>query len=122
MADGHKWLLGPQGCGVLSVRESCLDLLRPLEPGWNSVSHREEWDNLEYAPDGTARRLEGGMPNIAGILGLGASIDLLLSAGVDEIWSAPTSTGRRRRCWRNGSSRGGSRFRRAEGDRALISA
>ncbi|WP_037320662.1 aminotransferase class V-fold PLP-dependent enzyme [Amycolatopsis orientalis] len=87
MADGHKWLLGPQGCGVLYVRESCLDLLRPLEPGWNSVVHREEWDNLAYAPDDTARRLEGGMPNIAGILGLGASIDLLLSAGVDEIWS-----------------------------------
>ncbi|WP_181776348.1 aminotransferase class V-fold PLP-dependent enzyme [Amycolatopsis pittospori] len=87
MADGHKWLLGPQGCGVLYVRESRLDLLRPLEPGWNSVAHREEWDNTDYVPDGTARRLEGGMPNIAGIVALGTSIDLLLAAGVDEIWS-----------------------------------
>ncbi|MBB5852376.1 aminotransferase class V-fold PLP-dependent enzyme [Amycolatopsis umgeniensis] len=87
MADGHKWLLGPQGCGVLYVRESCLDLLRPLEPGWNSVAHREEWDNLDYVPDSTARRLEGGMPNVAGIVGLGASIELLLAAGAEEIWS-----------------------------------
>ncbi|MBV8933895.1 MAG: aminotransferase class V-fold PLP-dependent enzyme, partial [Kutzneria sp.] len=36
MADGHKWLLGPEGTGVLYVRGSRLDLLRPLEPGWNS--------------------------------------------------------------------------------------
>ncbi|WP_410603333.1 aminotransferase class V-fold PLP-dependent enzyme [Amycolatopsis sp. lyj-90] len=87
MADGHKWLLGPQGCGVLYVRESCLDLLRPLEPGWNSVVHREDWDNLDYVPDDSARRLEGGMPNVAGIVALGTSIDLLLSAGIEEIWS-----------------------------------
>ncbi len=87
MADGHKWLLGPQGCGVLYVRESCLDLLRPLEPGWNSVTHREEWDKGDYTPDVTARRLEGGMPNIAGIAALGSSIELLLAAGIDEIWS-----------------------------------
>ncbi|GAB3713945.1 hypothetical protein GCM10027598_21700 [Amycolatopsis oliviviridis] len=49
------------------MRESCLDLLRPLEPGWNSVVHREGWDNPAYVPDVTARRLEGGMPNVAGI-------------------------------------------------------
>ncbi|QBS39101.1 aminotransferase class V-fold PLP-dependent enzyme [Nocardia sp. CS682] len=87
MADGHKWLLGPEGCGVLYVRGSRLELLRPLEPGWNSVAHREEWDNLELVFDDTARRLEGGMPNVTGIAALGASIDLLHAAGVPAIWS-----------------------------------
>ncbi|MFK0246309.1 aminotransferase class V-fold PLP-dependent enzyme [Amycolatopsis azurea] len=95
MADGHKWLLGPQGCGVFYARESCLDLLRPLEPGWNSVVHREEWDNPAYVPDVTARRLEGGMPNVAGIAALGTSIDLLLSAGIEEIWSHVDGLGER---------------------------
>ncbi|MFI6041506.1 aminotransferase class V-fold PLP-dependent enzyme [Nocardia sp. NPDC051321] len=87
MADGHKWLLGPEGCGVLYVRGSRLELLRPLEPGWNSVAHREDWDNLELVFDDTARRLEGGMPNVTGIAALGASIELLHEAGIPAIWS-----------------------------------
>ena len=86
MADSHKWLLGPLGIGVLYVRRSCLDLLRPLEPGWASVAHREQWDNLDLVWDDTARRLEGGTPNMVGIHGMGASLDLLLGTGVDRVW------------------------------------
>jgi selenocysteine lyase/cysteine desulfurase len=36
-ADGHKWLLGPEGAGMLFIAERHLDLLRPLIAGWNSV-------------------------------------------------------------------------------------
>ena len=86
MADAHKWLLGPEGIGVLYVRESCLDLLRPLEPGWNSVAHREQWDNLDLVWDAGARRLEGGSHNYAGISAMGASLDLLAEAGVEAVW------------------------------------
>ena len=87
MADAHKWLLGPSGCGVLYVRGERRDLLRPLEPGWNSVAHREEWDNLEVVWDDSARRFEGGTLNLPGIMGLGASIALLEETGIDEIWA-----------------------------------
>ncbi len=86
MADAHKWLLGPEGIGVLYVAASCLQLLRPLEPGWNSVAHREQWDNLELVWDPGARRLESGSHNFAGIYALGASLDMLLGAGVAEVW------------------------------------
>lgn len=86
MADAHKWLLGPQGIGLLYVRRSCLEGLRPLEPGWASVAHREQWDNLKLVWDEGARRLEGGSPNMVGIHGLGASLDMLLGAGVDDVW------------------------------------
>jgi cysteine desulfurase/selenocysteine lyase len=86
MADAHKWLLGPQGIGVLYVRGTCLEQLRPLEPGWASVAHREEWDNLELVWDDSARRLEGGTQNMVGIHGLGASIDLLLGLGMEAVW------------------------------------
>ncbi len=86
MADAHKWLLGPEGIGVLYVRGSCLERLRPLEPGWNSVAHRQQWDNLELTWDAGARRLEGGSHNHAGIAALGASLDLLDHAGVEEVW------------------------------------
>lgn len=87
MADGHKWLLGPLGQGVLYVRRSVLDRLRPLEPGWASVPHREEWDNRALIWDDCARRLEGGSANLTGIHAMGASMDLLLAAGVDRVWA-----------------------------------
>ncbi len=86
MADAHKWLLGPLGIGVLYVRRSCLEDLRPLEPGWASVVHREQWDNLDLVWDDSARRFEGGSPNMVGIHGMGASLDLLLGAGIETVW------------------------------------
>jgi cysteine desulfurase/selenocysteine lyase len=103
MADGHKWLVGPSGLGVMYVRGERLDLLRPLEPGWASVAHREEWDNRELVLAGDARRLEGGSPNFVSIAGLGASIDLLLEAGVARIWDHVSALGDRLRAGLEGA-------------------
>ena len=36
-ADGHKWLLGPEGAGLLFVRREWIERLRPLGVGWHSV-------------------------------------------------------------------------------------
>ena len=33
-ADGHKWLLGPEGAGFLFVRGDLIDRLRPIGVGW----------------------------------------------------------------------------------------
>jgi cysteine desulfurase / selenocysteine lyase len=86
-ASAFKWQLGPEGAGVLYVRGEHLDRLRVLEPGWNSVADRDAYDDRALALDPTARRFEGGTLNTAGILGLGAALDLLLTAGIDRIWS-----------------------------------
>jgi len=89
-ADGHKWLLGPEGLGVLYVAAEHRDRLRVIEPGWASVAQREQWDDLRLDYDDSARRFEGGTLNVAGALGLGASLDLLAGAaggrGVEAIW------------------------------------
>jgi cysteine desulfurase/selenocysteine lyase len=87
MADAHKWMLGPLGTGVFYVAERCRDLLRPLEPGWASVAHREEWDNLDLAYANSARRFEGGSYTIEAVMEMGASLDLLLGAGIDAVWA-----------------------------------
>lgn len=86
MADAHKWMLGPPGIGVLYVRRSCLETLRPLEPGWASVAHRQQWENLDLVLDDSARRFEGGSANACGIHGLGAAVELILDAGLDAVW------------------------------------
>lgn len=86
-ADSHKWMLGPPGAGLLYVAAEHRARLRPLEPGWNSVAHRQQWDNLDLVWDDSARRFEGGSHNIVGLLAMGASIDLLLDAGLDAVWA-----------------------------------
>ncbi len=85
-ADAHKWLLGPLGVGLFFVAERNLDLLRPQEPGWASVAHRDDYENLELVYDVDARRFEGGSFNNITIAGMGASFDLLVEAGVDNVW------------------------------------
>lgn len=87
VADGHKWLLGPEGCGLMYVSPGLRDELRVLEPGWHSVVQRGDYEDHRLVHDPTARRFEGGTPNYAGVWGLGASLDLLLDAGVDRVWS-----------------------------------
>lgn len=87
VADGHKWLLGPEGCGLMYVSPALRDQLRVLEPGWHSVVQRGDYEDHRLVHDPTARRFEGGTPNYAGVWGLGASLDLLLDAGVDRVWS-----------------------------------
>lgn len=87
MADAHKWLLGPEGIGVLYVDPSLRERLRVLEPGWASVVQRGEWGSLELHLDPSARRFEGGSYNLNGIAALGAAADLLAGAGIDAVWA-----------------------------------
>jgi cysteine desulfurase/selenocysteine lyase len=86
VADGHKWICGLEGQGVMYVAADCIDVLRPLEPGWNSVVHRREWTNLVWDPDPSARRFEGGSHATAMIAALGAALDILLDCGSESVW------------------------------------
>jgi len=84
-ADSHKWLLGPEGAGLLYVRRKHLDLLRPLAVGWNSVKHANDFQRIELIVKETAARYEGGSYNMAGIHAMGASLELLLHYTREEI-------------------------------------
>jgi selenocysteine lyase/cysteine desulfurase len=81
-ADGHKWLLGPEGAGVLYVRRELVDLLHPVGIGWNSVVGARDFTRLDFTLKPHAGRWESGSYNVAGITTLGASLELLLQVGI----------------------------------------
>jgi cysteine desulfurase / selenocysteine lyase len=81
-ADGHKWLLGPEGAGVFYVRREHLLQLRPLGVGWNSVVHAHDFSHIALELRPTAVRYEGGSQNMVGVLALGASLQLLADLGL----------------------------------------
>lgn len=81
-ADGHKWLLGPEGAGLFYVRHANLAKLRPLGVGWNSVVASHDFSHSQMNLKPAASRYEGGSLNLAGFIGLGASLQLLEQAGL----------------------------------------
>ncbi len=84
-ADSHKWLLGPEGVGVFWIRPDLIDMLHPIGVGWNSVVNSLDFGKIDYRLKPSAERWEGGAPNVAGIHAMGASMRLLLDAGVSEL-------------------------------------
>jgi selenocysteine lyase/cysteine desulfurase len=86
-ADGHKWLLGPEGAGLCYIRREHLELLRPLNVGWNSVVHARDFSRIELTLRRDASRYEGGSPNVVGLTALGASLELLVRFGLSPLRS-----------------------------------
>jgi cysteine desulfurase / selenocysteine lyase len=84
-ADGHKWLLGPEGAGIFFVRPELVEQMHTVEVGWQSVIHDHDFSRIELVLKPHAGRWESGTLNYGGIVALGASLELLLSAGADAI-------------------------------------
>lgn len=80
-ADGHKWMLGPEGAGLFFARESRLNELDPIMMGWGSVRNSHHFDPKAAELKLTAARYEGGSHNMSGLLGFSQSLHLLLEAG-----------------------------------------
>lgn len=87
-ADGHKWMLGPEGAGIFFVRRELLDRLAPLNVGWNSVVGAGSFRPDEMRLKESAGRYEGGTLNMAGFIGLSASLKLLRDWGLGTETSA----------------------------------
>ena len=84
-ADSHKWLLGPCAAGIMFVRKSWQDQVRPSVYGWHNVRcpNYVAQDALVHPPDG--RRYEAGTANLVGLAGLHAAMQMLLELGVENI-------------------------------------
>ncbi len=86
VADGHKWMLGPEGTALLYLSDRVLDQLELHQFGWHMVQHRGNYDLKEWSPAKDATRYECGSPNMMGVFALNASLGLLLEIGIDTVY------------------------------------
>src|SRR5262249_53539673 len=84
-ADGHKWLLGPEGAGLFYIRRELVDRLHPVGVGWNSVIGGTNFSRIDFRLKPHAGRWESGSLNVAGITALGTSMEMLLDIGIDRV-------------------------------------
>jgi selenocysteine lyase/cysteine desulfurase len=75
-ADGHKWLLGPEGAGVAFIRKQHLELLACVPVGWNSVRAAHHFGQAHWDLKPDASRFEIGSHNMVGMRALRQSLSL----------------------------------------------
>lgn len=81
-ADGHKWMLGPEGVALFYVRPELRERLTLRQFGWHMVEAMGDYARADWSPARSARRFECGSPNLLGIHALEASLSLLLEIGL----------------------------------------
>jgi selenocysteine lyase/cysteine desulfurase len=85
MADGHKWMLGPEGVALFYCRRDWLPRLTLRQYGWHMVEAMGDYDRHDWKAADSARRFECGSPNMLGIHALEASLGLLLDTGLETV-------------------------------------
>lgn len=84
-ADGHKWLLAPEGAAIFYCADDKLERLINTNVGWASVVNPREFLDYDLTQKPDATRFEEGSYNSTGLYGLKAAIDLLLEIGISNI-------------------------------------
>jgi cysteine desulfurase/selenocysteine lyase len=85
MADGHKWMLGPEGLGFFFVKQQHIKKLNLYQYGWHMIKGAGDFSIKDWQPADTAQRFECGSPNMLAGYALEASTDLLLTVGLDNV-------------------------------------
>ena len=87
-ADGHKWMLAPEGNGILYVRRKWFDRIEPVEFGWTNAASYTDYSSRDMTPRSDAGRYECGTLNTVGCYGLRAALEFLLEIGIERIAGA----------------------------------
>ena len=87
-ADGHKWMLGPEGLALLYVAPALRSQLRLHQYGWHMLEQCGDFERRDWTPALDARRFECGSPNLIGAHGLEASLSLLQEVGMGAVQAA----------------------------------
>ncbi len=82
---GHKWLLTPEGVGLLYLSDRARERIEPILVGWVSVPDPEDYFNFEQGWNKGTLAWESGTSPTALIHGLAASLEFLGEIGVGHI-------------------------------------
>ncbi len=85
MADGHKWMFGPEGLGVFYTRPEVRNQLKLTQFGWHMMADTHDYENKPWEIHPGSQRFECGSPNMLGIHAWSASLSLLLEIGMDAV-------------------------------------
>jgi len=85
MADGHKWMLAPEGLALFYCRASRLEELNLQQFGWHMIENPHDFQQSDWNCAKTAQRFECGSPNMLGIHALKASLSLIHEIGAEQI-------------------------------------
>ncbi len=88
MADGHKWMLAPEGLGFFYSTPEARERLVLRQYGWHMVEEAGDFERRDWRVAKSARRFECGSPNMLGIHALDASLSLLLEVGMEAVEKA----------------------------------
>ena len=87
MADGLKWMLGPEGLGVFYCRSDLRDQLKLHEYGWHAGTRRRlRSHGLGTGPQRTTLRMR--QSQLLGAMALEASLSLLEDVGMEQVAAA----------------------------------
>lgn len=85
IADGHKWMLAPEGLGLFYSRPEARERLALTQYGWHMAEAMGDYDRKDWTPARSARRFEPGSPNTLAVHALNASLALLEARGMSRI-------------------------------------
>lgn len=86
IADGHKWMLGPEGLAMFYCKQSSMEKLSLQQFGWHMVEDLSDFSAMQnWQAAKSARRFECGSQNMLTAHALNASISLLLDYGMPAI-------------------------------------
>ncbi|MCP3870468.1 MAG: aminotransferase class V-fold PLP-dependent enzyme [Gammaproteobacteria bacterium] len=88
VADGHKWMMGPEGAALFYSRREIRGALQLNQFGWRMVADPGNYDEDGWCPSDSGTRFECGSPNMLGIHGLEASLRLVREIGVEKIFES----------------------------------
>ena len=84
-SGSHKWLVSPVGVGFLALDSRHVSKIKPHNVGASTFGTCDDPSDLTCMPKTDSLKYEAGSKQVLEITALGASIDLILKTGVDNI-------------------------------------
>ena len=89
---GHKWLLTPEGVGLLYLSDRARERIQPTLVGWISVPNPDDYGNFEQGWNRGTLAWETGTGPVGSDPRFGSEPELLNEVGVGRIADVSRST------------------------------